>query len=601
MWKLRVKEISFILIGAIFFWLVDTIIDELLFEKRSFADALFFNIPHRDIYIRLTTVVAIIVFGLVIARYANKLNASEGRYRQLFDNVNDAIFIHPIASAEIPPNFMEVNAKATGLLGYNRNELLQLSLADLVPPEISQELDAMLKKLMVDQHTLSETVLVAKDGRQIPVEINAHLVDLLGRPTILSIARDISLRRQTQEALTHKEMRLQAIFGGAAIGMVLVDLEGRILEVNPAAQKISGYDQDELLGHHFRVMSFPDDLEPGLTLFTELAAGKRDLYQLEKRFLCKNGKLLWGSLTVSLMRDAAGGPRYAIGMIEDITARKEAEAALHQAHADLEDRVEARTRELGQVILKLRREVEERRAAQEAQRQSEEQLHALTRKFLTTQEMECRRISRELHDELGQALMLLKFKLNALADKLPESFPDLRKQYDSLLNNLDDIIENLRRLSRDLSPTILEELGLSSALRFLLEEVSKYSEINHFTIETAEIDDLFPHNTQINIYRIFQESLTNIVRHSQARQVSVAIQKHDDYVSFSIADDGRGFEVQQVLAREPSQRGLGLAAMQERVRIAGGNLDIWSQIGSGTRITFTIPTRPGSSDRDETV
>jgi PAS domain S-box-containing protein len=601
MWNLRVKEISFILIGAIFFWLADTIIDELLFKKRSFADALFSNIPNHDIYMRLTTVAVVIVFGLVIVRYANKLNESEGRYRQLFDNVNDAIFIHPIASPEIPPNFMEVNAKATGLLGYNRNELLQLSLADLVPPETSLELDAMLEKLMVDQHALSETVLVTKDGRQILVEINAHLVDLLGRPTILSIARDISLRRQTQEALIQKEMRLQAIFGGAAIGMALVDLEGRILEVNPAAQKISGYDQDELLGHHFRVMSFPGDMEPDLALFAELAAGKRELYQLEKRFLRKDGKLLWGSLTVSLVRDAAGRPRYAIGMMEDITARKEAEAALHQAHAELEDRVEARTRELGQVILKLRREVEERRLAQEAQRQSEEQLHALTCKFLTTQEMECRRISRELHDELGQALMLLKFKLNALADKPPESFPDLRKQYDSLLNNLDDIIENLRRLSRDLSPTILEELGLSSALRFLLEEVSKYSEIDHYTIETAEIDDLFPHNTQINIYRIFQESLTNIVRHSQARQVSVAIQKHDDYVFFSIADDGRGFEVQQVLAREPSQRGLGLAAMQERVRIASGNLDIWSQIGSGTRITFTIPTRPGSSDRDEAV
>lgn len=601
MWKFRVKEISFIFIGAIFFWIADTIIDELLFEKRSFADALFFNIPHHDIYMRLTTVAAIIVFGLVIVRYANKLNESEGRYRQLFDNVNDAIFIHPIASPDIPANFMEVNAKATGLLGYNRNELLQLSFADLVPPETSQELDAMVEELIVDQHVLSETILVTKDGRQIPVEINAHLVDLLGRPTILSIARDITLRRQAQEALMQKDMHLRAIFRGAAIGMVLFDLEGRFLEVNPAAQKISGYDQDELLGRHFRVMSFPDDMEPSLTWFAELAAGKRDLYQLEKRFLCKDGKLLWGSITVSLIRDAAGRPRYAIGMMENITARKEAEAALHQAHAELEERVEARTRELGQVILKLRREVEERRAAQEAQRQSEEQLHALTSKFLTSQEMECRRISRELHDELGQALMLLKFKLNALADKPPKSFPDLRRQYDSLLNNLDGIIENLRCLSRDLSPTILEELGLSSALRFLLEEVSKYSKINNHTVETAEIDDLFAHNTQINIYRIFQESLTNIVRHSQARQISVAIQKHDDYVSFYIADDGRGFDVQQVLAREPSQRGLGLAAMQERVRIAGGDLDIRSQIGSGTRITFTIPTRLGSSDRDETI
>ena len=145
------------------------------------------------------------------------------------------------------------------------------------------------------------------------------------------------------------------------------------------------------------------------------------------------------------------------------------------------------------------------------------------------------------------------------------------------------------------------ELGLSSALRFLLEEISKYGRMENFSLETAEIDDLFPHSTQINIYRIFQESLTNIVRHSQARRVSVAIRKYDDYVSFSIVDDGQGFDVQQALAREPSRRGLGLAAMEERVRIAGGTMDIQSQIGAGTSISFTIPVRPGSGYRNETV
>ena len=560
MWNLRIKEISFILIGSIFFWIADTIIDEFLFRRRSFADALFFNIPHHEIYMRLTTVAAIIIFGLVIVKYANKLNESQGRYRQLFDNVNDAIFIHPIISRDTPSNFIEVNARAASLLGYNRNELLQLSLADLVPPETSPELEAMLEKLMVDQHFLSETILVGKDGRQTPVEINAHLVDLLGRPTILSIARDITQRRQAQEALRQNEMRFRAIFGGAAIGMALVDLEGRILEVNPAAQRISGFHQDELLGRHFKTMSFPGEEEPELTLFAELTAGNRDQYQLEKRFVCKEGKLLWGSLTVSLVRDVAGQPRYAIGMVEDITAHKEADEALQRAHAELERRVEERTMELARTILKLQREVEERRGAQEAQRQSEKQLLALTSQLLTSQEMERRRISRELHDELGQALMLLKFKLNALADKPPKSRPALRKQYDALLIDLDAMIENLRRLSRDLSPTILEELGLSSALRFLLEEISKYGRMENFSLETAEIDDLFPHSTQINIYRIFQESLTNIVRHSQARRVSVAIRKYDDYVSFSIVDDGQGFDVQQALAREPSRRGLGLAA-----------------------------------------
>jgi PAS domain S-box-containing protein len=593
--NIRIKEIGFILIGTMVFWLMDTMVDEFIFMKRSFLDAILLNVPSHEIFIRFTTVVAIVVFGILIMRYSNRLNESEGRYRQLFDNINDAIFIQPFTTSDIHAKFIEGNAGATRILGYSRDELLKLSLADTIPPENRREPSAVMQRLLAERHVLYDTVQVAKDGGRTPVEINAHLVDLRGRPTILSIARDVTKRLQAEEALKQSEARFRAIFEGAAIGIVMVDLEGRIIEVNPAAQKMSGYRPDEVLGRHFSEISFPADMELDQEFFSELASGKRDLYQVEKRYVCKEGKLLRGSLTVSLVRDSEGQPRFAIGMVEDITARKNAEEALQEVHHELERRVEKRTLELAQANLELTREVEERRSAEEALRESQEELHTLTSQFLEAQEIERRRISIELHDELGQALMLLKFKLSSLADKPHKNPKAMRKDYDDLLNYLDGIIENIRRLSRDLSPTILEELGLSSALRFLLEEFSKYSDINNYSFDTDEIDHLFSPQGQINIYRIFQESLTNIVKHSQAQKISVVIKKHDDYVSITVQDDGKGFDVEQTLAQETSQRGLGLAAMHERVRMAGGSLNIWSQPGSGTRITFTIPTgREGS-------
>ena len=586
------REIFFIAIIGLAFWVLDALAEKLVHNK-SFFDVVFFNIPVIDLIARLLTTLVIVISGILIAIYSNKVNESMGRYRQLFDKMHDAIFITPATSSSDRANIIEVNAEATHRLGYSREELQKFALADLVPPENSAELLAMNQRLLVERHVLYETVQIAKDGGRNPVEINAHLVDLQGRPAIMSIARDIGKRKQVEGALKQSEALFRAIFQGAGIGMAMLDLDGRIIQVNTAAQTATGYSQEELSGKPFNELPSPDENTPDLELFRELASGRRDHYQVEKRYRCKQGRILWGGLTVSLVRDPEGLPRFAIGMVEDITARKNAEAALRQAHHELERRVEERTAALNQANLELKREVDERRSAEKALRNSQEQLQTLTSQFLTAQEAERRRISLELHDELGQAMMLLKFKLSSLADKPHKNRQVLRKDYDALLNYLDGIIENVRRLSRDLSPTILEELGLSSALRFLLEEVKKYSDIKNFSLESDEINGLFPPQTQINIYRIFQESLTNIVRHSGAQNISMVINKHDDYASFTIQDDGAGFDLDQVLAREVSQKGMGLAAMQERARIAGGSLDIQSQAGSGTRISFIIPTTPG--------
>ena len=199
----------------------------------------------------------------------------------------------------------------------------------------------------------------------------------------------------------------------------------------------------------------------------------------------------------------------------------------------------------------------------------------------------------ELHDELGQSLAVLKLQIRAIERALGDDQKDLKGQCRELLDYLDGVIDDVRRLSRDLSPAILEDLGLQSALKYLINEVSK-----HYTVSQAfdveDLDQLFPPEAQIIIYRIFQECLTNISKHAGATEVSVAVKEHNGSISLMIEDNGAGFDRALVVARRATGRGLGLAALGERGPDAGGLLDIRSQPGSGTRITCVIRVDQGS-------
>ncbi len=179
--------------------------------------------------------------------------------------------------------------------------------------------------------------------------------------------------------------------------------------------------------------------------------------------------------------------------------------------------------------------------------------------------------------------------MGATGAKLRKDQTSLKKNCEGLIQYLDGIIENVRRLSRDLSPTVLEEMGLASAMKYWLEEFGKYYNVKKIDVDIDRIDDLFSPKVQLNIYRIFQECLTNIGKHSQATQISLAVRQQDGGVAFTIHDNGQGFEVSTALARESSTKGIGLATMAERVRMVGGPLEIHSNKGMGTQITFTIP------------
>jgi len=239
-------------------------------------------------------------------------------------------------------------------------------------------------------------------------------------------------------------------------------------------------------------------------------------------------------------------------------------------------------------IMALRGRAEQRRA-EAALKESEQELRRLASQLLSIQEKERRRVARELHDELGQALTVLKINLVAIEDKLAPDQQHLKASCEHNLSYIDTVIENVRRLSWDLSPSSLEDLGLSAALGYLVDETCRNHHMQSEVVMDA-IDHLFTPEIQINIYRIFQESLTNVVKHARASLVSVNVAREDGKVSFTIRDNGRGFSLKQAMSGKVAKKSLGLTAMNERALMARGSLQISSRKGRGTMIAFSIPT-----------
>jgi two-component system sensor histidine kinase UhpB len=233
-------------------------------------------------------------------------------------------------------------------------------------------------------------------------------------------------------------------------------------------------------------------------------------------------------------------------------------------------------------------DITQRKQAEQKLWESEQNLRYLASRLLTTQERERERISRDLHDDLGQSLMTLKLGLQGIKRKLPQELSGIRQDLHSEIGSINTIVEDVRRLSKDLRPSILHDLGLMIALKRLLKDFSQHHG-SKLSLKIDDIEELFSSEGQLIIYRLFQESLTNIAMHAEATKVTISVQKMNGRVDFSVEDNGRGFDLPQAMAPTPSRQGLGLVAMEERIRMAGGSLEIRSQEGRGTRIFFSLP------------
>jgi signal transduction histidine kinase len=217
---------------------------------------------------------------------------------------------------------------------------------------------------------------------------------------------------------------------------------------------------------------------------------------------------------------------------------------------------------------------------------TEEARQILAGRLIRVQEDERRNVARELHDGLNQALAMLRVEIGIVLTRIPVSARSARRQLVNIRERVEQLSEDVRRISHRLHPAVLEHLGLIAALRSYCSEFSEHEQLQASFVHDGRTDPI-PYQVAVCLYRIVQEALRNAAKHANAKTVRVSLRCGRRELKLSIVDDGHGFDVLQ--ARRKC--GLGLVSMGERARIAGGTLSIDSQVGSGTRIEIIIPDR----------
>ncbi|MFH0726420.1 MAG: PAS domain S-box protein [Pseudomonadota bacterium] len=238
--------------------------------------------------------------------------------------------------------------------------------------------------------------------------------------------------------------------------------------------------------------------------------------------------------------------------------------------------------------LSVGRDIAELKQAEQALKDSKKKLQVLYSHFIMAQEEERKRIASDLHDDLGQTLAVLKLRIQSIQKKLPGDHVGLFRECEETLSYINEIIEHVRRLSHDLSPAVLDDLGLVEALKSLVREFARHSQLK-LTLDMENIDNLFSSASAVILYRVFQEVFTNIEKHSEANHVKIGVKKHWNQVRFVIEDDGKGFDMGKLEFKSPHESGLGFSSISERITILGGKLSVKSRPGKGTMISFSIP------------
>jgi PAS domain S-box-containing protein len=488
------------------------------------------------------------------------------RLASIVESSDDAI-----VSKDLTGRISSWNAAAERIFQYTANEAIGRHITLIIPPELHQEETQILKRLRNGERIEHyETVRVAKDGQRLNISLTVSPIrDSRGRITGASkIARDITERKRLESQLRKKDELLRAAFAQTYSFLTILSTDGTILEANRAALEGTGFQRSEVIGRKIWDVWWHTWPEEVATLKSGVANAAKGLPVREEcRYALRDGSVRIADRSLNPVQDECGEVLMIVASGLDITEHL-------QLRGILEDRVRERTLEL---------EVKNAEVVRQT-----EIVRELSARLLQIQDEERRRIARELHDSVGQMLAAVSMNMTQVHREVGALSPDAAKALEDNTGLLEQLSGEIRTISHLLHPPLLDEVGLESALQWYIDGFSERSKIN-VNLELPQDFGRLPRNLEITLFRVVQECLTNIHRHSGSSTASIRVSRSQNEVRLEVRDAGKGIprETQSTLA-SGKLSGVGLRGMHERLRQMGGQLDVESN-GTGTLILATLP------------
>lgn len=442
--------------------------------------------------------------------------------------------------------FTSVGPQAVKTLGYPIDQWYEQGfwVDHIHPSDRDSSIEFRIEATLALKDHEFEYRMIASNGRVVWLHDLVRVETVDEAPKMLrGFMIDITTRRMTDEALRTSEKRFRAVADATTDLIYIWNRESPILNWYGDIDRALGYGPLEFPRTKDTLMTHlhPDDCHRIKRAFAKCYREGKSTYVLEYRIQCKDGTYRDWLDRGTIFCGKTGKIIELVGACSDITELKR------------------------------------------AQKESE----ALSMRLIQAQEEERRRISRELHDDISQRLALLTVGMERLSTEVPESRVGWARQLRELTGQVKELSTEVYRVSHRLHPAALEHLGLIPSARSLCNEISRSSNIQ-IDFDHSHIPGLIPQGVSLCIYRVLQESLNNIVRHSGARKAQVELTGHADAIRMSVSDSGVGFDTESF----QSQAGLGLVSMRERVHQVQGELSIESRPSGGTRIKAWVPFTP---------
>jgi PAS domain S-box-containing protein len=484
----------------------------------------------------------LILFTQVITarkRAEEALRASEERFAKIFNLTPFRMGILRIRDGVV----LEVNDAWTRETGFSRPEIIHKPIFAL--SFMSDGLSKLLQETLAKPKPLfnAEVRFDSKDGHEVIANTSAVIIDLDGEPCYLWAANDITERKHAEEALQASESRFSIAFNSNPMLSTISMLEGgRFLAVNDSFVALTGYSREEAVGHTALELNLWPNPEDRRRVMDKLKKEGR-VRDFDGMIRLKNGEQRM--LELSVEKIELDGQSCLLHVANDVTLRKRAEEALR----------------------------------------------ALSARIHSAREEEGTRIAREIHDELGGALTGLKWDLEKIDKTLnsanESSVLDVRKRIGNMTTLIETTINAVRRISAELRPGVLDDLGLVAAIEWQVEQFQLRSGLKcHWTNKADEIE--LSREKVTAVFRILQEILTNVLRHSYAANVYVKLGRSKHYFELEVRDDGQGItEIQRM-----NSLSLGLLGMKERALLVHGEVRITGKKGAGTTVVVRVPLGP---------